>query len=377
VAARGINGADNRHHEIDLPHTRRNRESKGPTTNEGKVIVDHAGPFALGTFSTSRSDSTQSTEPFPGLVLHNTVLDLRATAERLGLSGRFTVLDILNDWDRLFPELRAIANENEGALPTSDSLLPLDQLTIHAPVQPRQVLQSGANYHKHVIDLAVAHLDIAAGRTPEQVRSETKALMEARAKDGVPYIFIGLPAAVSGPNDDLTLPAYSKKVDWELELAAVIGRRAYRVSKDDALDYVAGYTIVNDITTRELVFRQDMKEVGSDWFRSKNAPGFLPTGPYIVPADFVGDLSELTITLELNGKVMQDESTSDMIFDVPSIISAASQIIPLLPGDLILTGSPAGNGMHWGRLLQDGDVMDGRITGLGAQRTKSVAEAQS
>ena len=183
-----------------------------------------------------------------------------------------------------------------------------------------------------------------------------------------------MPTAVAGVDAALTLPHYSEKHDWELELAAVIGRRAFRVSREQALEYVAGYTIVNDVSTRDLVFRKDMKEIGTDWFRSKNAPGFLPTGPFIVPAAFVGDPAALTVTLELNGQVMQNESTADMIFPVEAIVAAASEITPLLPGDLILTGSPAGNGMHWGRLLRDGDVMDSRITGLGAQHTVCVAE---
>ena len=118
-------------------------------------------------------------------------------------------------------------------------------------------------------------------------------MMDDRAANGEPYFFIGLPACVVGDDVPLVLPAYSDVHDWELELAVVIGREAFRVSREDALDHVAGYTIVNDITTRDLVFRKDMKEIGTDWYRSKNAPGFLPTGPFLVPAPFVdGERSE-------------------------------------------------------------------------------------
>ena len=330
--------------------------------------MNHAGAFAIGTFQADGS-------AFPGLVLQTKVLDLSSETDALELGDRFTVRDLLDSWDRVFPILGSIASTAAAAEPsTSGPMWNLAALTVLAPVEPRQVLQSGANYHQHVIDLAVAHTDIANGRTAEEVRSETRALMEARAIDGVPYVFIGLPSAVAGVDEKLVLPGYSEKHDWELELAAVIGRRAFRVSRDEALDYVAGYTIVNDISTRDLVFRKDMKEIGTDWFRSKNAPGFLPTGPFIVPAAFVGDVTRLTVTLQLNGQVMQNESTADMIFPVEAIIAAASEITPLLPGDLILTGSPAGNGMHWGRLLRDGDVMDSSITGLGAQHTICVAE---
>ena len=107
---------------------------------------------------------------------------------------------------------------------------------------------------------------------------------------------------------------------------------------------------------------------------SKNSPTFLPTGPWIVPAMFVHDPLALQITLKLNGQVMQDESTADMIFDVAKIVSYASHRVQLLPGDLVLTGSPAGNGTHWNRFLNDGDVMEGEITGLGRQRNRCVRE---
>ena len=247
-------------------------------------------------------------------------------------------------------------------------------IEVLAPVEPVQVLQTGANYRKHVIDLAAAHRE--PGQDEDEVRDRTAAMMDKRAGQGTPYFFIGLPTAIASATDDLTLPAYSKSHDWELELAAVIGRTAFRVTPEEALDYVFGYTIVNDITTREYVFRKDMPAIGSDWYRAKNAPGFLPTGPLLVPAKFFGDPQDVQVTLKLNGKAMQDESTSDMIFGVAKLISEASQIMPLRPGDLVLTGSPAGNGQHWGRLLRDGDVMEGTITGLGTQLIHCKDEVQ-
>ena len=116
-----------------------------------------------------------------------------------------------------------------------------------------------------------------------------------------------------------------------------------------------------------------MPRIGTDWFRGKHAPGVLPTGLWLVPADRVGDPQDLRITLTLNGEVMQDESTEDMLFGVARLVSAASQTVPLLPGDLLLTGSPAGNGIPHGRLLRAGDVMESTITGLGVQRVACVA----
>jgi 2,4-diketo-3-deoxy-L-fuconate hydrolase len=169
------------------------------------------------------------------------------------------------------------------------------------------------------------------------------------------------------------LPRRGERHDWELELAAVIGRRARYVTEEDALDHVAGYTIANDLTTRDLVHRPDLAAIGSDWVRGKNAPTFLPTGPWIVPAQFVDDPMDLRITLRLNGETMQDESTGDMIFGVARLVSYASSLVELRPGDLLLTGSPAGNGTHYDRFLRTGDVIDAEITGLGRQRNRVVA----
>ncbi|WP_394551985.1 fumarylacetoacetate hydrolase family protein [Agromyces sp. MMS24-JH15] len=266
------------------------------------------------------------------------------------------------DWDRL-----ALLAEADG------DWMPLADVTLIAPVEPRQVLQTGANYRQHVIELVAAGLTNNSDRTPEEARAFAAEMMDERAANGEPYFFIGLPACVVGDDVPLVLPASSDVHDWELELAVVIGREAFRVSREDALDHVAGYTIVNDVTTRDLVFRKDMKEIGTDWYRSKNAPGFLPTGPFLVPARFV-DARDAHVRLELNGEVMQDASTSDLLFDIAALVSGASQTMPLLPGDLLLTGSPAGNGQHWKRFLRDGDVMTGSITGLGTQVVRCLAE---
>lgn len=285
--------------------------------------------------------------------------------------------DSLNDflaeapasWDRLAVLASADDASHEIAW------LDLADVTLEAPVEPRQVLQTGANYRTHVIDLVAAGRAKNDPRPIEELREWAAEMMDARARDGEPYFFIGLPTAVAGVDAELELPGYSDQHDWELELAVVIGKRAHRVSREDALDHVAGYTIVNDISTRDLIFRTDMKEIGTDWYRGKNAPGFLPTGPFLVPAQFVADPHSLTLKLALNGDTMQDAVTDDLLFDIPALISAASENMPLLPGDLLLTGSPAGNGIVHGRLLRDGDVMVSVIEGLGAQTTKVRSEA--
>ncbi|MFF7365685.1 fumarylacetoacetate hydrolase family protein [Streptomyces sp. NPDC008125] len=318
-----------------------------------------AGPFALATLSAPEG------APFPALVTPDAqVTDLRSA---LG-NAELTVRAVLEDWDAVEPRLTALA---AGDGPRRRALA---EFRVHAPVEPRQVFQSGANYRRHVIDLHVAHRAPGDERPEEERRAEAAAIMDRRAAEDLPYVFIGLPSAITGPYDDVVLPAWAEKPDWELELTAVIGRPAHRVSVEEALDHVAGYTIANDLTDRATVFRRDMPQIGTDWLRSKNAPGFTPLGPWIVPATSVADTDDLRLVLKLNGETMQDESTKDMIFDVARMVSYASQSARLLPGDLVLTGSPAGNGMHWGRLLRDGDVMDGSITGLGAQRTRCVAE---
>lgn len=295
---------------------------------------------------------------------------------RVGLLAGDRVLPVDGDINSLIEHW----GTTEGQLDTlaasagADTGLALADVEVLAPVKPVQVLQTGANYRKHVIDLAAAHRE--PGEDEAEVRAATAGMMDQRAGRGTPYFFIGLPTAIASATDDLTLPSYSRSHDWELELAAVVGRTAFRVTPEEALEYVFGYTMVNDITTREYVFRKDMPAIGSDWYRAKNAPGFLPTGPLLVPAKFFGDPQDVQVTLKLNGKPMQDESTQDMIFGVAKLVSEASQIMPLRPGDLVLTGSPAGNGAHWGRLLRDGDVMEGTITGLGTQLIRCKDEEQ-
>ena len=190
-----------------------------------------------------------------------------------------------------------------------------------------------------------------------------------------PFVFTGLPSAICGPYDDVVLPRDGEQPDWELELAAVIGRPTRRAAVSEALDAVAGWVIVNDLTLREKVFRREAGPLGADWLAAKNPPTFLPAGPVIVPRSAIPDPGDLRITLRLNGQVMQDESTKDMIFDVSRIIAHCSAVATLLPGDLVLTGSPAGNGLAHGRLLRPGDLMESTIAGLGSQANHCVAEA--
>jgi 2-keto-4-pentenoate hydratase/2-oxohepta-3-ene-1,7-dioic acid hydratase in catechol pathway len=315
----------------------------------------HAGPFAVGMFADGQRQ-------FAGLVAGGRVRPL----------GQSTA-PLLADWDAAVRRLAEFAAEAGGAGGAGEASeagdapgwRPLDGLRVLPPVRPGQILQSGANYRRHVIDLHVAE----GGD-----RAEAEAIMDARAANGEPYLFAGLASALCGPADDVVLPLEGSKHDWELEIAVVIGRPARRVAVEDATEYIAGYTICNDITTRDLVYRPDLERIGTDWVRAKNRPTFLPTGPYLVPAAFIPDPADLVITLRHNGVVRQDELAKDMIFDIPRLVSYASALVPLAPGDLLLTGSPAGNGAHWGIFLAPGDVMDAEITGLGSQQNTCVSE---
>lgn len=319
--------------------------------------IDHIGAWALGRFADAGG------REFPALVAHDRVLDLSTRAEM----GRPAGTDaILKQWDEHLPVLAALSAATEG-------WRPLSGLRVLSPVVPRQIFQAGANYRSHVIDLVAAHHDGSDGQTVEQVRARVAAQMDERLEHE-PFVFIGLPSAVCGAFDDVVLPRDGDKPDWELELAAVIGKTARRVAPEDALEHVAGWVIVNDVTLRDKVRRLDMPELGADWLAAKNSPTFLPTGPVLVPRDAAPEPADIRITLRLNGQVMQDESTKDMIFDVARIVSYCSQVATLLPGDMVLTGSPAGNGVTQGRLLQPGDVMDSTITGLGSQSNHCVAE---
>jgi 2,4-diketo-3-deoxy-L-fuconate hydrolase len=339
-------------------------------------------PFGLGTFSAA------GCAPFPGLVIDERVIALHALARYLEqhgvmLGAATTMMDVLHAWPRVFAALeRTVHALSAGQLAElSLHFVPVQQLRVHAPIPaPGTVYCSGANYRKHVVDLIIAHQNQAETQamTLEQKREWGMQLMDRRAQHGTPFIFVKPQSSVTGPFDDIAVPDVGSKPDWELELAVVIGRKARGVSRESALDYVAGYTIANDITLREKVFRRktDSPELGMDFVVSKGAPGFLPLGPYLIPAPFIPDPQRLHVTLKVNGRTMQDEETSDMIFSVARIIEYLSADVELQPGDIICTGSPAGNGMHYGRFIQDGDVLEGSITGLGQLRNRCVLDVR-
>ena len=190
-----------------------------------------------------------------------------------------------------------------------------------------------------------------------------------------PIIFMKANSAIVGPDDDVLIPRGSKKTDWEVELGIVIGSRASYVDEADALDHVAGYVVVNDVSERHW-----QTERGPTWDKGKGFPTFGPVGPWLVTADEVGDPQDLSMWLDVNGKRVQDGSTRTMIFSVAQIIAYCSQFMTLEPGDIITTGTPPGVGLGqkpepW--YLKAGDVVTLGIEKLGEQRQDFIAWSRS
>jgi 2-keto-4-pentenoate hydratase/2-oxohepta-3-ene-1,7-dioic acid hydratase in catechol pathway len=182
-----------------------------------------------------------------------------------------------------------------------------------------------------------------------------------------PILFNKAPSCICGPNDTVFLPKGSKKTDWEVELALVIGKAAHYVDEADALKHVAGYFICNDVSERAFQL-----ELSGQWVKGKMAPTFGPIGPWLVTSDEVADPQQLGLWLELNGKRIQDSNTSDMIFTIARIVADTSQYVLLQPGDIITTGTPpgVGLGMKPPQYLKSGDVMRLGIDGLGVQQQR-------
>jgi len=206
---------------------------------------------------------------------------------------------------------------------------------------------------------------IAIGLNYADHAAETGAAIPAE-----PIVFNKAPSCIVGPNDDVIIPRQSHKTDWEVELAIVIGEKASYVAANEALDYVAGYCICNDVSEREYQL-----ERGGTWTKGKGCPTFGPLGPWLVTKDEIPDPQNLSMWLDVNGERMQTGSTKTMIFNVAQIVSYLSHFMILEPGDVITTGTPPGVGMAMKppRYLKPGDVVSLGIEGLGEQRQRFIA----
>jgi 2-keto-4-pentenoate hydratase/2-oxohepta-3-ene-1,7-dioic acid hydratase in catechol pathway len=183
-----------------------------------------------------------------------------------------------------------------------------------------------------------------------------------------PLIFCKTPNALNGPFDPIILPKSSGQIDWEVELVIIIAKEGKRIKKEKAWDYIAGFTIMNDVSGREAQFSD------SQWFRGKSFDGFAPVGPFIVTLDEIGDVNNLRLTAKVDGDIMQDGNTRDMIFDVCTIVEDISEDITLIPGDIISTGTPAGVGIFRDPpvVLKPGNVVECYVENIGTIVNKIV-----
>ena len=240
-------------------------------------------------------------------------------------------IEILKEW----------LNENQDSAPKLD-----DSVRLGPPIaRPSKIICIGLNFKDHAEE--------SGFETPEE-----------------PVIFGKATSALSGPNDNIVIPKGSEQTDWEVELAVIIGKRASYVEESEALDYVAGFALHNDVSERSF-----QKDRGGQWIKGKSADTFAPLGPFMATVDEIDDLNNMKMWLKVNGEQMQDGNTSNLIFGVQHVISYLSQFMSLLPGDVISTGTPAGVGMGMKpeKYLKPGDVVELGIDYLGSSEQNVVA----
>jgi len=251
----------------------------------------------------------------------------------------------IQDYDESFFEqngLQKLAGiVNEEKLPLVE-----DGQRIGSPIaRPSKILCIGLNYAKHA--------------------KETGAAIPTE-----PILFMKSTSSLTGPFDNIIIPKNSEKTDWEVELGVVIGKKASYVSEEEAMDYVAGYVLHNDVSERAFQL-----ERGGTWDKGKGCDSFAPLGPWLVTKDEIPNPHNLRLWLSLNGKMMQDSNTDDLIFNIAQLISYSSQFMTLLPGDVISTGTPAGVGLGFSPniYLKPGDVVELGIDGLGSSKQTAIA----
>ena len=259
----------------------------------------------------------------------------------------YDVSGFIKDYDELFfanggiPHLAWMIKQHENMLP-----MLREGVRIGCPVaNPSKILCIGLNYAKHA--------------------KETNAAIPKE-----PILFMKSTTAITGPNDHIMIPKNSVKTDWEVELAFVIGKKTSYVSEEEAMDYVAGYCLHNDVSEREFQL-----ERGGTWDKGKGCDTFAPLGPWLVTKDEIKDPHNLRLWLKVNDKMMQDGNTDDLIFNIPQLVSYLSHFMTLLPGDIISTGTPAGVGLGFNPpvYLKPGDVVELGIDGLGTSKQNVIA----
>lgn len=261
----------------------------------------------------------------------------------------YDVSAFVNDYDEYFFANGGIKELSSQLVEKKLPKIP-DSSRIGAPIsRPSKIICVGLNYAKH------------AKETNAEIPKE-------------PIIFMKASSSFSGPFDNIIIPKNSVKTDWEVELAIVIEKNASYVEIDEAMDYVAGYVLHNDISEREFQL-----ERGGTWDKGKGCDTFAPVGPWLVTKDEIKDPHNLRLWLSVNGNIMQDGNTDDMIFNIPFLVSYISQFMTLLPGDIISTGTPSGVGLGFtpNIYLKEGDVVELGIEGLGTSKQQLVSYSKN
>ena len=259
---------------------------------------------------------------------------------------------MMTSWNEAGPWLRD-AGSAVGELAARGKIAPVPLSSLAAPYVPDKIFCAASNFIEHANEMGTV---LAA-------KAESK-----------PYMFLKLANTVIGPGELIKMPPETAMLDWEIELAAVIGKRCRRINANDALDVVAGYAIINDVSARDLNVRSDYP-FKFDWFQGKCHDTFAPFGPWIVPSWQIPDPQAVKLKLDVNEATMQEDTTANMIWTVREQIAYLSTIVTLQPGDVIATGTPTGVGMGRGIYLKDGDRIQATIDGIGTLANQVKAEA--
>jgi 2-keto-4-pentenoate hydratase/2-oxohepta-3-ene-1,7-dioic acid hydratase in catechol pathway len=300
-------------------------------------------------------------EAVAGILVDESVVDLADLPSiRARNLGTLTTLDVLSDWAVLYPMLLSDADGiRSGETPVSAR--PLQEATLLAPVlYPGAVFCAGANYRDHVDEMTRA-LNLPPEPDPRTLGLLSWHCMKVAR------------SCVVGPDSTVRLPPYSRKVDWEAEIAVVIGRKARNVAVDEAFDYVAGFTIVNDLSARDTARRSGLSTTSPfyfDWLGQKCFDGSLPMGPWICPVAQIANRDDIGIKLWVNDELMQDSSSKHLIYSMQEQVAHLSARLTLHPGDVIATGTPAGVGTARGRFLAPGDTTRVAVEGIGQLATR-------
>lgn len=298
------------------------------------------------------ADTTQRT----GLVVNGKVYDAQEALATAGQQLRLPqsgLAGLLAEWQKSSALLTALGAAAKAIEQQDGAALAQQNGPLAVPYQPARIFATASNFYEHAAEMG----------TKLAARSESS-----------PYIFMKAETSVTPTKSAVIMPPNTERLDWEIELAVVIGKGGRHISVEQAHEHIAGYTVINDISARDLSRRSDYP-FSHDWFRGKSFDTFGPMGPWFVPRDCIADPQKLRMRLSVNGELMQDATTEGMIFNIAEQIAYLSSITTLRGGDLIATGTPTGVGMGRGVYLRPGDVMVASIDQIGSIENHVVAQA--